>query len=463
MRSAFLSLALTLPLTALASTAMAENTSQLARPITTYQWVGPDEADISEPQSHTSNIIYLNRCKGGCSISPGNNDSRTNRSSIIRSTANIPEWNKGDEEWEALVNCVSAMYDPFDIVITDVDPGQSVEHFEAIVAGTAASIGANPNIGGIAPFSCGIINNAITFSFANASFYANGIDGICETVAQETAHAFGLEHEFLCSDPMTYLQPCGYKWFNDVGADCGEYEPTACQCTGGRQNSYQRLSSHFGLGENPGPKLGFVRPLANTNVNGSFVIEVSGSDYYYGVNDVELFIDGQSQGISNSPPYIFNAPEGLEGFTEIEVRAIDGRGVVGSSKIEINVGAGCTPGGCSDDRVCYKGFCIEGETAASGGGFGANCTEGDTCNSGLCPKDADGTGTCTETCDLNADQCPAGFGCLKVNDDTNVCWAGVSEDPGGCGCSSSNNGAGGLASLLFVMMGLAFQRRRKQN
>ncbi|MBL4635091.1 MAG: hypothetical protein JKY56_14560 [Kofleriaceae bacterium] len=294
-------------------------------------------------------------------------------------------------------------------------------------------------------FGCSIINNAVSFSFANSSFYRQGIDSICETVAQETAHAFGMDHQYLCSDPMTYLPSCGYKWFNDVDSPCGEFSPESCTC-GPTQNSYQILSSHFGVGESPGPDMSFVRPLPNTNVNSGFIIEVDANDYYYGVGTVEAFVNGASVGVASTPPYIFNSPAGIEGVTLVEVRATDIRGVEGISQIEINVGDDCTPGSCESGLVCYQGYCIEDATT-SGSGFGASCSGNETCNSSLCALDSEGAGICTEICEIGEGQCPSGFGCLEAGG-SNVCWAGVDEDPSGCGCNSSNNGKNGVLPPL---------------
>jgi MYXO-CTERM domain-containing protein len=431
-------------------------TAHADRPITTYEWLPAEYFETVQPTGHRSNIIFLNRCEGGCPISGGGNDSRTNRSFIGR-PGTISEWGKGDEQWEQLVDCVKAMYDPYDMVITDVDPGPNVEHFEAIVAGRAGDIGISQGVGGIAPFSCGVINNAITFSFANEPFYANGIDGICETVAQETAHSFGLEHAYLCSDPMTYLSPCGYKWFQDENASCGEYNPANCQCRN-NQNSHRIIGDHFGAGENPGPKLTFVRPLPSTNVEGDFVIQVSGDDYYYGVQNVEVLVNGEIVGTSNAPPYIFNAPPGLSGITSLEVRGTDLRGYQGSVTAEVNVGSACKPGDCTDGRVCFKSFCIAG--ANETGGFGASCDTDENCGSSICAKDAEGVGSCTEHCELDQGQCPQDHGCTEAGL-SNVCWPGVKEDTGGCGCNSGNSGTG-FAGLFIIFLLMSLQRRRSR-
>src|SRR5690606_7201447 len=175
------------------------STDALARPRGTYQVVPEELAPAAT--SHTSDIIYLNRCVGGCTITPGKENSRTNTSSIAGVTRTISEFKHDDAAWDAVVRCVRDIYEPYAIEITDEDPGNQ-PHFEAIVAGMPEELGRETSIGGVAPYRCQIINDAISFSFANR--YRDPQD-ICVTVAQETAHAFGLDHEFLCSDPMTYL------------------------------------------------------------------------------------------------------------------------------------------------------------------------------------------------------------------------------------------------------------------
>ncbi len=202
--------------------------------------------DRSAPQDHTSNIIYLNGCfnPGDCTFSPGFDSSVSNTSSIIDQTVTLSAFNAGPTVWASVVECVRNTYKPFNIEITDVDPG-AVPHFEAVVAGSPDEIGIGGPVGGVAPFGCGVINNAVTYSFAN--IYGGYVPEICWTVAQESAHAFGLDHEFLCADPMTYLYECSdNKSFQDVAAPCGEDGARECYCGGATQNSYQRIISHFG-------------------------------------------------------------------------------------------------------------------------------------------------------------------------------------------------------------------------
>ena len=218
------------------------------RPRPSVRWADPDRVVVAEPATHRSGVIFLNRCAGGCVLGPGTDDSRVNTSSLLGGTVTISEFRHGDEAWDAVVTCVAGLYEPFGVEVTDVDPGEA-PHFEAIVAGSPSEIGES-EIGGLAPFACGVIDNAVTYSFAN--IYGSVLD-ICETVAQETAHSFGLEHEYLCEDPMTYLTGCGAKAFRDVDAPCGEMAPRECACGGATQNSYLRLMREFAGRPPPDP------------------------------------------------------------------------------------------------------------------------------------------------------------------------------------------------------------------
>ena len=227
--------------------ALGTSAAHADRPRSSYRWVDPARVVIAEPALRSSSVIYLNRCAGGCSLGPGSDDSRTDTSSLLSRNVTISEFAHGDAAWDAVLACVAEVYEPFGIAVTDVDPGEA-PHFEAIVAGAPSEVGAT-DIGGVAPFACGVIDNAVTYSFAN--IYSS-VEDLCETVAQETAHAFGLEHEYLCEDPMTYLTGCGPKAFRDVDAPCGEMEPRECECGGATQNSYRRLLREFDAGDPDG-------------------------------------------------------------------------------------------------------------------------------------------------------------------------------------------------------------------
>ena len=102
-------------------TASAESTGAEERLRGEVIWMDSSLSDLSSYGSHTSKTIFLNRCVGGCVVSPGPNNSRANTSRIVNSTSFITEFNHGDETWEELVMCLREVYEPFDIIITDVE------------------------------------------------------------------------------------------------------------------------------------------------------------------------------------------------------------------------------------------------------------------------------------------------------------------------------------------------------
>jgi uncharacterized protein (TIGR03382 family) len=74
---------------------------------------------------------------------------------------------------------------------------------------------------------------------------------VCEIMAQEIAHSFGLDHEMLPSDPMTYLDYNGDRTFQDTMASCGEFADRMCGINGNmcrqRQNSVALLKQRLGV------------------------------------------------------------------------------------------------------------------------------------------------------------------------------------------------------------------------
>lgn len=434
-----------------------------AKPRGTYVVADPDLVDVVEPTSHTSNLIYLNGCfnPGDCDLTRGAESSINNSSSILQNgAAQIPPFNAGPVAWDAVVQCVRETYAPFNIEITDQDPGNQ-SHFEAIVAGSPQDAGFPNGVGGVAPFSCGVINNAITYSFAN--IYGGDIDQICWTVAQETAHAWGLDHELLCEDPMTYLNDCApRKVFTDVDAPCGEFSARSCMCPGpNTQNSYRRIVEHFGPGQPTPPTVSITHPAEGASVDAGFPIRANAEDDIR-VARVEFYINGQYIGAADTSPWVFNAPVDLsDGRMTVEVKAIDNYDFSATDSVEVVQGEPC---GSADDcrgdgETCVDGRCVPGP--GSPGGLGEECGSNPDCASNLCGEGADGR-FCAERCELGAGGCPSGFGCLDVGG-YGVCWAGHDDGSGGgCyGCRAGSDDSGWPLGLVGLAVGaLVFRRRR---
>src|SRR5574338_596648 len=187
-----------------------------------------------------SRIIYLN--KNGVTLAPGDNDARTNKSTIVSQTTSIAAWNVSAANWQSTVDCFRDLFARFDVQVVDTDPG-NVPHMEAVFGGTPTQVGLPSNVGGVSPFTtdCSIIENSIVFTFAGA-FQLTSREA-CEIMAQEIAHSYGLDHELLASDPMTYLDYNGNRSFKNQVASCGEDTQRPCGINGStcraNQNSVQ--------------------------------------------------------------------------------------------------------------------------------------------------------------------------------------------------------------------------------
>lgn len=429
----------------------------------------------SSPAQVDYNIIYLNGCfnSGDCVITPGVESSINNRSSIIRSTIDLPAYPFGN--FDQVVDCVRETYARFNVQIVTEDPG-NVPHWENIVAGRPQDAGFQDGVGGVSPFTCGIIDNAITYTFAEV--YGGNVDAICWTIAQETAHAWGLDHEFLCADPMTYLTGCGLsKSFQDVDAPCGEFPadgpdpgttvgdsvgeaPRDCQCGGATQNSVQRILDVFGPAEATPPSVVLTTPQDGQVVGPGFPVRTTIDDPN-GVALAELVIDGTVTARITSPPWVFNAPDDLgNGSHTVQVRAEDSLGTVGeSAQIAVSIGPGCeTSDDCDAGQVCMSGTCVAGP--GTDGGLGSACQQNSDCFSDQCGISGD-EGYCTEACAANV-PCPDGFDCRTGGAATGVCWPASGGGGGASGGCNTSGSTGPITGLLFALAFTFILTRRRE-
>ncbi len=224
--------------------------------VETGTWRMPEKDDfvrIARRLDHRpSKTIFLER--RAIDLTPGEDDAARGISSVLANASNKPAktkaWSGGDKKWKQLVSCVQKMFSPFDVVVTDERP--SSDNFLMVsVGGKPTDIGMKDShhVSGLAPFNGTVIPRAIVFAFAATS--NNDVQITCETIAMEVAHAYGLDHEYLCSDVMTYLKSCGKKSFVDKDAPCGESKKRACEGGAPTQNSYRRLIDVLGAAQKP--------------------------------------------------------------------------------------------------------------------------------------------------------------------------------------------------------------------
>ncbi len=432
------------------------------RPRGTYIDIDPADGTLYEPEPTGGGFptLYLDKCEFGCTISPGFENARNNQSRIIRFTGSFSPYPHSDEHWDEVVQCVKNMFEPFNITVTDVDPG-GTNYFRAIVAGSPSDGGFGDDVGGVAPATCGVLTNSINYTFAE--LYSSA-ETICEVISQETGHVFGMDHQMACDDPMTYLNYCGPKAFQDRNVPCGEYEDRNCSCGGSTQNSYQHLRSIFGDAPPTPPTVAITSPQSGETVRGGFVVRVDAADNNT-VEEVRVTVNGVAAGTILAPPYVFNTPSLPDGPVTIEARARDNRGDVGTTTVMVTLDNTCSGDGeCGTGRICVDSQCVA-EPGADGG-LGDTCEQNSDCISGRCGMSSEGQ-YCTEPCDPSNNACPSGFDCVGTGDGAGVCWPGDGDGGTGGGCAvpgrnPAGSGTGAIALLFGVALLFVGGRRRRR-
>lgn len=447
------------------------------------------------PHAVISQTLYLERCKGGCTVQKGSvNDARTMTSSIVGTCPSggcrISEYinNAGesgaaaDAEWAALVQCMKEVYSPFDVNVTDVKPPAGSSAHVAIVAGIPQEAGFSGDILGVAPVArdCSPQDNVISFSFANAHQPGSTrVFDLCHTVAQESAHAFGLDHafEFLdgrstCNDPMTYRFDCGgQRFFRNESAKCGEYEERDCQC-GSTQNSHSKLLAVFGAGTplTAPPTVTVTLPASSGGTLGAVVGARAKSQR--GISKVELLLNGykwaEAKGAAfgqNGQPettYSIMVPGNVpNSIVDVVVRAYDDLGTFTDSQVvTVTKGAPCTSADtCATGQKCEAGKCFWVPPA---GELGDECSYPQFCKSGLCQGTAE-LQVCTQPCIPDVqDSCPNDLTCAKTGVGQGICFPGEAEGGGCCSVGDDSSAPWVHAAAAFLVLGLLVSSRRRR-
>lgn len=428
----------------------------VSRPQPTLRWSTNSIAPAATPSSR---IIYVHKCPvQGCTIRPGTNDSRTDTSDIATQQVVITQFKQSQAVWDKMMACVKNTYAPFDITVTDVDPGPTVPHYENIVGGSSGTE-LSPDLGsagGVSPFTCAEIPNSVSFTF---DVYGPDPDQLCWTVAQETAHSFGLEHEYNANDPLTYISGGpSMKRFQATDSPCGTFSAVTCRCTNKpTQNSYKFIVEMFGPGAATPPTVAIRSPSAGGKVQPKFVVRANAADDVK-VDEVQLFIDGMDTGVRDKEaPYLLTAPDGIaDGPHTIEARAIDVAGVPASAEIDVTMGPPCGgDGDCTGDDVCVMGVCLAGPDVP--GGVGDSCTAATECLYARCegePMDKQ----CVAECEVGAaNACPSDFSCIPAGA-SGVCWYSPSA---GC-CSATTPPGGPILLSVGVLAAMVLRRRRRR-
>jgi hypothetical protein len=318
-----------------------------------------------------SRVVHLN--KNGVTLTPGSNDARINRSTVVSASTAIVGWAANATTWNETVTCMRELFSRFDITIVDTDPG-NVPHIEAVFGGTPQQVGLDASVAGVSPFTtdCSIIENSVVFTFTNAFSFTSR--EACEIMAQEVAHSYGLDHELLASDPMTYLEYTGNRSFQNTAAQCGESmaAPRQCGINGNvcraNQNSVALLTERVGLADAIMPTIATLSPANNLTVPPGFQVKVSGNDNKI-VTGAVLKIDGTQRDMQNGAgPFTFTTPTLPNGSHTFTVEVSDGHNVTTETRtVTVMVGAPPPP---DDDGIGEYGEVAGGCSTGCGGSGG---------------------------------------------------------------------------------------------
>jgi hypothetical protein len=474
----------------------------------------PEAFTAPTTASQVSPYLYLNRCTGGCAVTGGtSNDASQLKSSIpAAGTFTVQEFanafgqtgsagtctdgtnavcgsdgdcgsggpcETADSDWQAVLQCMQEVYSPYAITVSDQLPA-SGSYDEALIAGYPADIGQAADVLGIAPLAsnCSAQDDALSFTFANHHAPLGRTLNICWTAAQESAHVYGLDHEYqfldgtsACNDPMTYRTDCGgEKFFRNASARCGEYAVRTCKCTAD-QNSHQKLLTVFGEGQStiPAPTVAIVFPTAGTQLapGNAAVHGTSGSQR--GVAKVELWLNGAKWSESPGGAFGLNGQPDPSAFTltipatappstiDIVVKAYDDLGLeTDSAPVTAILGQPCVDAStCAQDQMCSNGRCFWNPPTAE---IGTACGYDQFCTTYDC-LDVSGNGkVCTQECSVNdPGSCPSGWTCGSAAGAPEVC---IPPASGGCCSVGDDRGAGWRYAGLAALVVGSLRRRR---
>lgn len=366
-------------------------------------------------------VIFVNF--DGAQLSSGFDDSRNNQTQIGNLAGTFAPYGEGEKRI-AVLQAVAVDWAAYDVTVTQTRPASG--NYTMNMTGPTNPFGGG--VLGIAPLDCddSQTHNNITYAFHSANdMFSAAITAT--TIGQEVAHSYGLEHVDEPNDIMNPYNAGGDPTFIDnciaviQGGQCGAQHQEHCGSPVS-QNAHRELLTLFGPGipDTSVPVVSITSPTDGQEfpAGADFDIVVTAADTDSGIEQVQLFNNGEALQSDTSEPYgwpVGNAPSGPY---EMYVEATDLAGNVAmSNTITIYVGVSA-PG--ADDGGEGSGGVDAGNDDDGTEGNTDGDTDGDT--DGSSDADADGDG-------------------------------------GGCGCRSAPPSHGPL-SLLALLSVIGVVRRR---
>ena len=447
-------------------------------------------------------VLFIDRCTEGCPVKPGGNDAAAGQSDIVMAPVTVEAYPFDDDTWNGIMQCLQDVYSPYNITVTDVMPTNGI-YDRCVVGGSSDDLGEIPSCG-LSDISCTPIENGLSFAFTDSGSDSGGclrqyadendnsqVYGMCMVIAQETAHTYGLDHEYMftdgmsaCSDPMSYRSDCGgEKFFRNKYANCsgndGQPKGECGEACGSLQNSHMKLLQGLGAGTptTPPPTIALLNPNpAPTSVVDGATFTVSASSVR-SVATVTMSLNGyqwvSTPGVGFGPAgqplasYPLTFPQNVpDGVIDVLITASDDIGLSTSLPVmTVTKGQPCADAStCLNGQMCSAGKCFW--TAASGM-EGDACTYPQFCLSGECEGETADKMYCTTDCVPGvSDACDTGYDCVasSANASAGFCLPSNADSGGGGGCcSAGGGGAGELAmhgGLAAAVLAILARRRR---
>ena len=429
------------------------------------------------PNGH--HVIYLNY--EGVRLLPNFDDSANNQSSVVASfgrSVTFPPfnstWYSKSKTREQVIADITALvvsyFAAFNVDVVTSRPAEP-DYVMAVVGGLPQQIGESCGGGGcvmgIAPLDCDVGGGGqiayntqgdveVVFAFSDVAqyvgiggSYAAGVGIVAATIAQETAHAYGLGHQSLRTDIMYPLTTGAVMGFIDQASTYAD----AQNCANGRgtQNSHQLLLQI--LGENQGdqtaPTVSFTAPAPGATVTRNVTLKLDASDDT-GVDHVTVTLTGpgdfsQEQSLT-AAPYQWNVALSADGAYQATASAFDAAGNHAEATVSFQVSAAAP---------------ADAGSGPAPGEVGASCTSNEECDDHLC-ADSGVRRFCTRGCDpAVAGSCPAGMICAAQGMDGTFCaFPAGRGGSSGCGVTSPRAPRSARDLVVLALIGLVALRLR---